>query len=141
MVDSQHRMIVRLAGGVAALVILSAGPARANVVADWNAIMVRTLYTRWVAAHNPAELSRMAAIVQTSVYDAELIARIARCQLVRERGMNRPCWTACTIAPGKSRRSIREERSTRSHRAYPRSVPMAPTDAPESCARFRRTLE
>jgi hypothetical protein len=71
MVDSLHRMIgVRLAGGVAAFVILFAGPARADVVADWNAIMVRTLYTRWVAAHNPAELSRMAAIVQTSVYDA-----------------------------------------------------------------------
>jgi hypothetical protein len=71
MVDSLLRMNrVRLAGGVAVFLVLSAGPARADVVADWNAIMVRTLYTRWVAAHNPAELSRMAAIVQTSVYDA-----------------------------------------------------------------------
>jgi hypothetical protein len=71
MVDSLHRMLgVRLAGGMAAFVIATAVPARADVVADWNAIMVRTLYTRWVAAHNPAELSRMAAIVQTSVYDA-----------------------------------------------------------------------
>jgi hypothetical protein len=71
MVVSRRRMICFSPGAaLAAFVILSAAPARANVVADWNAIMVRTLYTRWVAAHNPAELSRMAAIVQASVYDA-----------------------------------------------------------------------
>ena len=71
MAGSRRRMICfRLAAAVVAFVIVSAAPARADVVADWNAIMVRTLYTRWVAAHNPAELSRMAAIVQTSVYDA-----------------------------------------------------------------------
>jgi hypothetical protein len=61
---------IRLTGGVAMFLLLSAAPARADVVADWNAIMVRTLYARWVAAHNPTELSRMAAIVETSVYDA-----------------------------------------------------------------------
>jgi hypothetical protein len=71
MLRSPYRMIgIHPAGVVAAFVFLSALPARADVVGDWNAIMVRTLYSRWVAAHNPAELSRMAAIVQTSVYDA-----------------------------------------------------------------------
>jgi hypothetical protein len=71
MAGSPHRMIgIRLAARVAALVVASAVPARADVVAHWNAIMVRTLYTRWVASRNAPELSRMAAIVQTSVYDA-----------------------------------------------------------------------
>jgi len=39
-------------------------------VTDWNAGLVRTLYSRWVAACSPAALSRFAPIVQTSVHEA-----------------------------------------------------------------------
>jgi len=63
-------LAVHLVAALAGLVVMTPVPSRADVVTDWNTIMLRTLYTRWIANHNPPELSRMAAIVQASVYDA-----------------------------------------------------------------------
>lgn len=57
--------ITSLAGTVLTAVVLSTGTARADVVLDWNAIMVST-----VATQQPFAQARFAAIMQLAVFEA-----------------------------------------------------------------------